>query len=68
MSKNAQRKDSFYAQGRDDARKGKGVRWRRHPYLYEYMAGFRSWSPKVNRSWLERIILKITEYVTGKSA
>ncbi len=55
MSKTSQRKQSAYSQGLLDARDGRGVRWKRHPYMEQYMRGFRhgrKWFP--GPRWPER--------------
>jgi hypothetical protein len=68
MSKNTQRRISYYAQGRHDARTGFGIRWIRHPYMAEYMRGFNSWKKPKRTSWLARLINIICEGVTGRWA
>ena len=41
MSKTKQRKDQAFYEGYHDARKSKGFRWKRHPYLGRYKAGYK---------------------------
>lgn len=41
MSKTAQRKRSAHKQGYNDAQSGYGYRWKAHPFLNAYDAGYR---------------------------
>lgn len=41
MSKTAQRKQQMYMDGLEDGMLGHSFRWRRHPYLKRYSAGYR---------------------------
>ena len=68
MSKTAQRKDSFYAQGYNDRMKGRYFRWRAHPYLKEYKEGWKRAGdmlpkPEVKKlKWWQRLLKKVGMY------
>lgn len=68
MSKTAQRKHAFYMQGYNDRRKGNYFRWKAHPYLKEYKAGWNSAEGAMLKEaakrlkWWQRLLKKVGMY------
>ena len=54
MSKTSQYRYSMYKQGVDDARRGRGPRWRRHPMKESYMCGYRDERRVLNKLRMKR--------------
>lgn len=42
MSKTRQRKEAAFQQGCKDGQTGFGIRWKTHPFLADYMQGYRA--------------------------
>lgn len=59
MSKASQRKLSSYQLGREDGRKGYGLRWKRHPYLADYKRGHRR---GLREFWTQQETVPVTGY------
>lgn len=69
MSKTAQRKDSFYAQGYNDRMKGNYFRWHdSHRFIKDYKAGWKRAdknfpAPVVKKlKWWQRLLKKVGMY------